>query len=98
MELTFRAELWLWSGKGAWHFISLPNDSYFDLKSLSKGSYGFGSIRVRAKIGATSWDTSIFPDSNRQNYILPVKKEVREKEKLEIGEPYFCSVHLLDRG
>jgi hypothetical protein len=37
---------------------------------------GFGSVRVRAQIGDTEQMTSVFPDSKRQVYVLPVKKPV----------------------
>ena len=94
MELSFSAELWLWSGKGAWHFISLPADTYQDLKSLSSHSKGFGSIRVRATIGTTVWDTSIFPDSKRKTFILPIKKLVREKEQLATDTVVKVLLHI----
>ncbi len=94
MELSFRAKLWLWDGKGAWHFMSLPVEIYNDIKLLSSGRSGFGSIRVQATIGSTSWDTSIFPDTTRKTYLLPVKKAVRHTEKLVTDESYSCHIVL----
>ena len=46
---------------------------------------GFGSVRVEATIGATTWQTSIFPDTRRRTYVLPVKKAVRAAEGLADG-------------
>lgn len=44
---------------------------------------GFGSIRVKVKIGKTSWNTSLFP-SKEGSYLLAIKASVRAKEG--IGE------------
>jgi hypothetical protein len=37
-------------------------------------------------VGTTTWRTSVFPDSRRKTFVLPVKKAVRATEKLEDGE------------
>lgn len=43
---------------------------------------GWGSLPVMATIGKTSWKTSIFPDKKSESYLLPLKAEVRKKEKI----------------
>jgi hypothetical protein len=45
---------------------------------------GFGSISVRAQIGGTAFETSIFPSDD--TFVLPVKKAVRVAEGLEPGD------------
>lgn len=47
---------------------------------------GFGSVRISALIGNTSWQTSIFPDKKSGCYFLPLKADVRKKEKLIDGQ------------
>ena len=54
---------------------------------------GFGSVRVEARIGATTWRTSVFPD--KRGYVLPVKKAVRRAESLEVGDPARVTLELL---
>jgi len=83
----FRAELWLHSGEVAWYFITLPTDiaAAIDDESIAPRR-GFGSIRVDVTIGSSRWSTSIFPDSERGSYLLPVKKAVRTKQKLDHGD------------
>ena len=77
----FRAALWLYSGRAAWHFVTLPHDVADEIDELTAPSRrGFGSVRVEATIGATSWSTSVFPDTEAESYLLPVKKSVREAE------------------
>jgi hypothetical protein len=54
---------------------------------------GFGSVRVTATIGATTWKTSIFPGSSGQ-YALPIKKAVRKAEALDVGDTATVRVEL----
>jgi Domain of unknown function (DUF1905) len=56
---------------------------------------GFGSLRVRVTVGASSWTTSIFPDSTR-GYVLPIKRAVRQAEFLDAGDVATVTVDLLD--
>jgi hypothetical protein len=86
-EFSFKSKLWLWQAeKGSWHFISLPRQESDQIKFLNNyARVGFGSVKVAARIGDTEWSTSIFPDSKTGCFILPVKKEVREKEGLKAG-------------
>jgi hypothetical protein len=57
---------------------------------------GFGSIRVRATLGDTSWDTSIFYDTKRAQYLLPVKKPVRTAEGVTAGDHVLVEVQLVE--
>jgi hypothetical protein len=47
-------------------------------------SYGWGCIPVTARIGGTTWTTSLFPKDER--YLVPVKVAVRRAEGLELGD------------
>lgn len=47
-------------------------------------SYGWGMVPVTARIGRTSWTTSLFPKDGR--YLMPVKVSVREAEGLDVGD------------
>jgi hypothetical protein len=47
-------------------------------------SYGWGVIPVRARIGGTTWDTSLFPRDGR--FVVPVKDAVRRGEGLALGD------------
>lgn len=83
---TFTAELWLWDGEAAWHFLTLPGELSDDLRARDGARRGFGSVRVQVTIGGTTWRTSVFPDAKRGAYVLPVKKDVRARERLEVGD------------
>ncbi|MFB9930322.1 DUF1905 domain-containing protein [Amycolatopsis halotolerans] len=64
-------------------------------RELGGPSRGFGSMRVQVGVGATTWRASVFPDSTR-GYVLPVKRAVREAEKLDPGDVARVTVTVLD--
>ncbi|MFC3384511.1 DUF1905 domain-containing protein [Couchioplanes azureus] len=99
MIVTFDAELWVWDARRAdsWTFVSLPAEESEVLRELTAGRRrGFGSLRVRATVGSTTWTTSIFPDKGRGAYVLPVKRDVRRAEDLEAGDVAALRVEVLD--
>ena len=92
----FKSNLWLWAeGKGAWYFVSLPLDSYKEIKDIyGWTNRGFGSIPVLATIGETTRKTSIFPSKHNETYILPIKSSIRKSEKLELEVLIKCIVEI----
>jgi len=45
---------------------------------------GFGSIKCKAAIGDTAWDTSVFPDHG--DFLLLIAKRVLKAEGLAVGD------------
>ena len=86
LGFSFTGKCWMWQGKGAWHFITLPQDKSEEIKFFSENRQGkrrgWGAVRVQATIGNTAWETSIFPHVKADAYILPIKMDVRKKEKI----------------
>ena len=92
----FVAELWIHDDDPPWHFITVPPKISDEIDERSSGKTGgFGSVRVRVTVGATAWKTSLFPDSKRGAYLLPVKAEVRRKERLSAGSQVSVDLELL---
>jgi hypothetical protein len=95
LSYTINEEIWLYPGHGAWHFITLPVEYAQEIKILANPiKKGFGSIKVSVTIGTLTWDTSIFPDSKSKSYLLPLKKEVRLKCKLQPGDKVKVSIYI----
>ena len=86
LSFTFDAELWLSSVEGSWVFLTVPEDISDEIDDAVATKGGFGSVKVDATIGGTSWSTSLFPDTKAGAYILPVKKAVRTAESVDIGD------------
>ena len=96
-SFDFEAPLWEWEGKAAWHFVTVPADASDEIAARMDGfTRGFGSVRVRVRIGGSEWATSVFPDSKRGCYILPVKKAVRVAESLSAGVAARVHLELVD--
>jgi uncharacterized protein DUF1905 len=97
--VVFDARLWAWDARRAdrWTFVSLPAAASEEIRDLAGGSRrGFGSLRVRVTIGATTWTTSIFPSSGGGAYVLPVKRLVRDAEGLDVGGVATVTVELVE--
>jgi hypothetical protein len=43
-------------------------------------------MKAKAKIKEILWDTAIWYDTKLNTYILPLKADIRKKEKIEIGD------------
>lgn len=86
-KYTLKSELWLWNTtKGGWHFLTINLEFSQKIKEIY-GSLtgGFGSIPVVVTLGKSTWKTSIFP-SKELGYLLLVKKQIRDKEKIQVGD------------
>jgi hypothetical protein len=86
VELTFEAVLWEHSGEGSWHFVTLPEELADDVREHAAPGPGFGSVRVTARVGDVTWQTSLFPEARARSYVLPVKKQVRAANDLVAGD------------
>jgi Domain of unknown function (DUF1905) len=83
MDVEFSGDLWYWRGPAPWYFVTVPEQECVALRAWSYASYGWGMIPVRARIGASEWETSLFPKDGR--YVVPVKAHVRKAEDLDEG-------------
>lgn len=82
----FTADVWEWTSRTSWFFVSLPEDEADSIEERhGDRAGGFGSIRVEATIGTSTWQTSLFPSTEERTYVLPLKKAVRTAEGLEPG-------------
>ncbi len=96
MDYAFDAPLWRWEGEAAWYFVSLPEDVADEIEDTPAQRGGFGSIRVEVRVGSTTWSTSLFPDTKRGTFLLPMKKQVRDREGLAEGENVAIQLSIAD--
>ncbi|PHS29174.1 MAG: hypothetical protein COA85_01405 [Robiginitomaculum sp.] len=83
LHFEFSAALWLYPGKAAWHFVTVPKAISEEIKFFtSANKTAWGSVRVSVCIGQSQWNTSLFPDKRSGCYFLPIKAEIRKKEKI----------------
>src|SRR5262245_23037872 len=97
--VVFDAELWEWDVRrnDAWTFVSLPADVSEEIRAMAGGRRrGFGSLRVSVTVGGSRWLTSIFPDSRRECYVLPVKRAVRRREGIDVGDIVSVTIEIVE--
>jgi len=86
MIISVKGKVWKYPGFGGWHFFTIGKTVTASIKRANKcPRRGFGSIYVKAKIGKTSWRTSIFP-TKEGTYLLALKADVRKKEQIGMGD------------
>ncbi|MDH5442065.1 MAG: DUF1905 domain-containing protein [Candidatus Nomurabacteria bacterium] len=88
-------KVWLWPGANAsWHFVYVDGP---ETKEIRKNSIkrGFGSVRVRATLGKTTWKSSIFWSAKEKLYIFPLKKSVRNIEDIYNGDEVTIKFDLI---
>jgi hypothetical protein len=89
------AEVWLHPGAAGWHFVTLPLDVADEVRARSATSARpFGSVPAQITIGGTTWSTSLFPDTQRASYLVPVKAAVRRREGIAEGDTVTLAVAL----
>ena len=93
-RITHTGPLWRWTtpaAPAAWLFITIDGAAGEALSATAlmrrmEGlSRGFGSLKVAATIGETTFKTSVFP-SKKTGWLLPIKAAVRKAERLIDGE------------
>lgn len=92
---SFSGLLWRWQGDApaSWVFITLPGDIAFAIRAEAPEK-AWGSVAVTARIGATAWRTSLFPQKVTGTYLLPVKAAVRKAENLHDGDTAAVTLDL----
>ena len=84
--IPFSGEIWLYQGKGGWHFLTLGKSTAQSVKNFMKGqASAWGAVPVLVQIDQFEWRTSVFPDKKVSSYLLPLKSSVRKKLNLSAG-------------
>lgn len=92
-RITHTGPLWRWTGGsgGSWHFLTIDGAAGEALsgtalmRRIERTIGGFGSLKVKARIGDSAFATSVFP-SKSEGWILPIKASVRRAEDLAEGD------------
>ncbi len=96
-EWAFDSVLYRWEAAQALYlFASVPEKASDDIDAAVPFKGGFGSVRVRVRIGGSTWTTSVFPDTERGCYFLPVKAAVRKAEGVDIGDTVRIHLEVLE--
>lgn len=65
-----------------WMLVILPKELSFEIRKLFKElEEGWGRMKVIAQIGKSEWRTDIWFDTKQGTYLLPIKAEIRKKNR-----------------
>jgi hypothetical protein len=92
----FESTLWAWAArKELWVFATVPDDASAEIADQPRAPSGFGAVKVRVRLGPSTWETSIFPGVDGEAYVLPVKKAVRAKAGVGVGDTVAIAIELI---
>ena len=85
MQVEFAGDVWFWKGPAPWYFVTVPEHGCVEIEATAAMvSYGWGMIPVEARLGETTWTTSLFPKDG--SYVVPIKASVRRAEDIDVGD------------
>lgn len=87
IKYEFNAMPWKYVGPAGWVFVSLPDQMSKEIRNTFKNEEaGWGRLKAIVKLGNTEWQTAIWFDTKMNTYLLPLKSEIRKKEKIDLDE------------
>ncbi|GAB6903520.1 DUF1905 domain-containing protein [Kineosporia succinea] len=97
MDFRFEAELIEWRGPAPYYFLPIPPEMVDAVREVAADvTYGWGMVPVEATIGASSWETSLWPREG--GYLLPVRKWVQKAQTMDVGETATVGMRVVSRG
>lgn len=79
--------------ENGWWFAAFPKELSEEIRNnFQWKEEGWGRLKVTASIGETEWETSIWYDTKHGSYWLPLKAEVRRKERIKDGDEIRATV------
>ena len=89
LQYEFTAKPFFLHGEDAcgWHFVSLPKELAKEIRRHHKSQEeGWGRMKAVVKVGGSEWRTSIWFDTKHDTYLLPIKAEIRKREKIGVDK------------
>jgi len=85
MELCVRGEVFFWRGPSPFHFVAVDDEASDEIRQIAGAlTYGWGMIPCQCTVGATTFETAMWPKDG--GYIIPLKKAVRDRESIAVND------------
>lgn len=92
LSFTIKATIWKWPGEMPWHFVNIDKEIS---KQIRDAFPSVSMVKISAQINDTFWNTSLFRNNRDNNYLLPIKKEIRKKESIQDAEIITVTIKFL---
>lgn len=99
MHFSWKAKVWKYSGPAGWFFVYVPDNVSAKIKKAVQEGHatvGFGFVPVSAVVGATRWETTIFP-TKEGPYLIAIKANVRRAEAIMEGDTIRITCELSNK-
>lgn len=90
-KFKIKAKVWLYPGLAGWHFVTLDKA----LSEQIRKTFPKGFVKVLAKVGKSSWQTSLFPHSLSKGYLVCIKGAIRKAEGIMEGDEVAILIEVL---
>jgi hypothetical protein len=85
VDLVFTGRVIEWRGPSPYYFVPVPDEEAADIREVAAmATYGWGVIPVDARVGDSTFSTSLFPKDG--GYLMPLKDAVRKPQRLAAGD------------
>lgn len=85
LSFTVQGVVRKYPGPGGWYFVQVGDAESRLIRGFGEAKkVGWGYVKVRATIGETAWDTTLFP-TKEGRYFLAIKADVRRKHAIKDG-------------
>lgn len=81
-----------WRGPAPFYYARMHPDDAADLKDEARGLEYWGQVAVTVSIGATTFETAVFPKDG--TYLVPLRVAVRRAEHIEPGDDVDVTLRL----
>lgn len=86
ISYDFSSSVWKYESTAGWYFVSLPKKISKEIRENSKDlEEGWGRLKAEVCLGKSQWKTAIWFDTKMDTYILPLKADIRRRERIEVG-------------
>ena len=85
VKFLVKGKVYRYPGLGGWHFVELPKVLSAKIRKERHETVGWQFLKIQAKVGKTSWDTTLFP-TKIGPYLIAIKASVRKKEGIYDGD------------
>jgi hypothetical protein len=95
-RISFSGKVFKYGGAGGWYFVGLPTKLSQEIKESypAEKKVGWSYIKVKATIGKTSWETTLFP-TKEGPLLIAIKKNVRYEESIDADDTVKVTCSLL---
>ncbi len=93
VRVAFSGRTWRHPAQGGWCFVAMPVEVSAEIRAHTGwAEEGWGRLKATVRVGQSTWGTSVWFDTQRKTYLVPIKAEIRRKEGIAWDAPVEIEV------